>query len=419
MSNSPVSTFMLQMLRASLAAVTVVICSRWLGAAGRGELGLILFWVNLLMIANEYVGGSNLANMMQKHAHDALLPISFIWSFFCVVAGTVLYFSMGGSEKMTISLALLAFPLAILGVQYNMYQGLALVRVRNLLQALLEALKLTFVVAVFWLSKDQQPGVGSVVVSFFWASLLVLLLSSWRLRQPLIQGLSGRSRPPLELFTSGFWSQNGHLVQFLNYRLNLWLLTWLMGSTVPAGIYSNALLLADTIWIFANSFGTIAHMRILKSSNPVFRADITLRYAMIAVAGTVLACLMLAMIPASLYTMLFGPDFSTLKDVILLLIPAMIAVAASSLFSHYLHAVNRFRALFVANLCGLLVQTGLAWWLIPRYGLHGACLSADAGFVFVLIVVYLMFRRQNPGARLHGTLRLKALWKVLGGLISR
>lgn len=419
MSNSPVSTFMLQMLRASLAAVTVVICSRWLGAGGRGELGLMLFWVNLFMIANEYVGGSNLANMMQKHAHGALLPVSFIWSMFSVVAGTVLYFSMGGSEKMTISLALLALPLAILGVQYNMYQGLALVRVRNLLQALLEALKLAFVAGVFWLSKDQQPGVGSVVVSFFWASLLVLLISSWRLRQPLLQGLSGHSRPPLELFTSGFWSQNGHMVQFLNYRLNLWLLTWLMGSTVPAGIYSNALLLADTIWIFANSFGTIAHMRILQSSNPVFRADITLRYAVIALAGTVVACLMLAMIPGSLYTMVFGPDFSTLKDATLLLIPAMLAVAASSLFSHYLHAVNRFRALFVANLCGLLVQTGLAWWLIPRYGLYGACISADAGFVCVLIVVYLMFRKQNPEAGLHGTLRLKALWKVLRNLMTR
>lgn len=421
MSNSAFSTFGIQLFRAVLSALTVVLCSRWMGPEGRGELSIVLFWVNLYMIANDYVGGSSMANLMQKAGLNKLLPISFLWALFSSVSGMVIFYSLGGSLKMAVMTGLIAVPLALLSVQYNIYQGLAKVGQRNKIQLLLEVLKLLFVILafVFMDNLEKRLSISSVVISMFWATAIVLFVSSFILRKIIIPGLKDFGRPPEMLFTSGFWSQNGHLVQFLNYRLSIWILTKILATSAPAGIYANALLIADTIWIFANSFGTIAHMRILQSKNEVFRADITLRYAAFAVTGTVLACLVMAMVPSGVYTAVFGAGFEQLKDTALLLIPAIIAVSASSLFSHYLHATDRFKQLLLANLAGLIVQTMAALWLIPRYGINGACIAADAGFVFILVVIIVIFRTGNPGVRFHGRFRLKAMIKIARNLVSK
>jgi O-antigen/teichoic acid export membrane protein len=89
------------------------------------------------------------------------------------------------------------------------------------------------------------------------------------------------------------------------------------------------------------------------------------------------------------------------------------ALGASTLFSHYLHALGQFKALFLANLSGLVLQAGLALWLIPTYGIRGACLASDAGFILIFILVFFIFKRQNPETQIHGVLKWRSILKVL------
>ena len=420
MSNSSaLSTFVSQLLRTALAAVFVILCSRWMGPEGRGELGLALFWAGFLMMGNDFVGGSNLANAMQRFSLSALFPFSVAWSVFVLLSGFVLLMIFSSGTKMAWMVGLVSLPMVLLNIQYNVQQGLALVKERNRLQLALELLKVLFLVGFVSSWDKMDMGVGTAIASLFYAYLIVLALSSWLLRKPILLAFKNAASPPGVLFTDGFWSQNGHLAQFLAYRLSLYSLTYLLGNHAAAGIYANALLIADAIWIFANSFGTIAHVRILRSKNENFKADITLRYAVFAVFGTIAACLLLAVLPSSVFIWVFGAGFETLKDTTLLLIPAILAVAASSLFSHYLHAVNRFKALFVANLAGLLLQTAAAFWLIPKWGIYGACVAADTGFILTLVVVYMFFKNQNPHARLKGKLRFKLILKIAVRMLKK
>lgn len=427
MSNSSaLSTFVSQLLRTALAAVFVVLCSRWMGPEGRGELGLILFWVGLLATASDYVGGSNLANAMQRYPMGSLLPTSLLWSMLIVLTGFTLFWYCFSAE-LAWKITIIALPSLLLNIQYNMQQGLAMVRQRNRLQLGLEMIKLLllFLFAAmthredFEIPRLNNIYLADVIVTLGMAYGIILLFGTGLLYQEIGASLKNRQIPPRSLFFDGFWSQNGHLAQFLAYRLSLYSLTYLLGNHSAAGIYANALLIADAIWIFANSFGTIAHVRILRSKNGNFKADITLRYAVFAVFGTVAACLILAVLPSSVFVWVFGDGFETLKDTTLLLIPAILAVAASSLFSHYLHAVNRFKALFVANLAGLLLQTAVAFWLIPQWELYGACVAADAGFILTLLIVYLFFKSQNPHARLKGRIRFRLILKVAVGVFKR
>ncbi|MFM7765371.1 MAG: polysaccharide biosynthesis C-terminal domain-containing protein [Sphingomonadales bacterium] len=420
MSNSSaLSTFVSQLLRTALAAVFVILCSRWMGPEGRGELGLVLFWAGFLMMGNDFVGGSNLANALQRFSLSALFPFSVAWSIFVLITGFVLLMIFGSGSKMAWMVGFVSMPMVLLNIQYNIQQGLAMVTQRNRLQLMLEFLKILFLCAFVYNWDKMDLGVGTAIASLFYSYLIVLAVSSWLLKKEIVDAIKSAQKPPGVLFTDGFWSQNGHLAQFLAYRLSLYSLTYILGNHTAAGIYANALLIADAIWIFANSFGTIAHVRILRSKNENFKADITLRYAVFAVFGTVAACLLLSVLPSSIFVWVFGIGFETLKDTTLLLIPAILAVAASSLFSHYLHAVNRFKALFVANLAGLLLQTAIAFWLIPKWGIYGACVAADTGFILTLVIVYLFFINQNPHARLKGPLRFKLILKIAVRMLKR
>jgi O-antigen/teichoic acid export membrane protein len=132
----------------------------------------------------------------------------------------------------------------------------------------------------------------------------------------------------------------------LNYRLSLLVIASFLGNA-EVGVYANALLIAESIWIFGNSFGAIAHMRILQSQNAVFQADITLRYAVVAAAGTALACGVVWLLPTALYTAVFGPEFADLRDTAIWMFPTILALGCSTLFSHYLHALNRFKFLYL------------------------------------------------------------------------
>lgn len=416
--NSPIRTFGYQLARAAAAAVAVVLVSRWMGAEGRGELSILLFYVQFIMVANEYVGGSSLSNMIVKYPLSRLLPFSMFWSLLvCLAGGAVIYVSTRNAQ-LTLQILFLSFPLALLTTHYNLNQGLAMVQRRNVVQLFLELLKLALIMALgaaAWFAWDRGPQlrVDNVVYSYGIATILALILSFLFLRKHVAGAFSGKFSPPAELFTSGFWSQNGQLIQFLNYRLSLVLLTEMLGSHAAAGVYSNALLIADSIWIFGNSFGSIAHMRILQSENHGFRADITLRYAGISILGTALACAILPLIPQTVFVKVFGEGFETLKYTALWLIPSIMALGASTMFSHYITAMGRFRTIFFINASGLLTQVLLSLWLIPEMGLKGACISADAGFTLILILVVIVFKRDHPNARIHGALRLKPLLRVL------
>ena len=171
-------------------------------------------------------------------------------------------------------------------------------------------------------------------------------------------------QPPKEMFNSGFLSQLGHILLFLLYRLPLWWMAAQFGNS-EAGLLANALLIADTIWIFGNSYGTILHSRMLVSSGSLSgdrnNGDVSApasqqrkfhkllsRYVVISATGTLLAVLTAMLVPNALYIFVFGETFSGLKETLFMISPAVIFLGISAPIGHYLHAQNRFKGLIVS-----------------------------------------------------------------------
>ncbi len=414
--NSPVSTFIAQFAKAIVAAVTVILCSRFMGAAGRGELSLVLFYVNLIMIANEFVGGSSLAGMMVAFPGKRNLFASLVWSLVVLCLATLVVWLLPLTHAYFWAIICISIPLALITLLYSVFQAHSLVYERNRIQLGIEILKLAGIVGLyFFMAKNLM--VNQVALVFSLSTGVFLLVAILLLLKFIRADFTAAQPAGSDLYKNGFLNQTGQLIQFFNYRLSLLIITHFLGLK-DTGIFANTLLIADTIWIFGNSFGTIAHMRILRSENPRFRADITLRYAAIALAGTALACILLILLPNALFTAVFGSDFSALKNNALWFIPAILALGLSTVFSHYLHAINNFKWLIISNLSGLILQTALGYYLIPRMGLQGASLAANAGFILILILLLYRFKKSNTKAQVLGVFRLRQLRKIVMYIIK-
>jgi hypothetical protein len=155
-----------------------------------------------------------------------------------------------------------------------------------------------------------------------------------------------------------------------------------------AGLLANSLLIADTIWIFGNSYGTILHSRMLVSSgslmggnNPseisAFDAQqrkfqkLLSRYVVISSLGTLLAVLLAMIVPNTLYVFVFGETFSGLKETLFLISPAVIFLGIAAPIGHYLHAQNRFKELIVSY--GSAVVVLVIFW----FGVDGLMSMTD------------------------------------------
>jgi hypothetical protein len=332
-----------------------------------------------------------------------------------------------------ITLNLLFFQGLFLGglnIQYNLYQAQGWVNQRNRLQVSMEVLKLLglllcfeamygFIIpknAAIELSVSRHiaerlmdgqtlhylHGFNEMAILWIlvYASGLVWVFSLWQSRSLFKGGAMqsihsspqemGQSRhgsnndsfwssiqPPKEMFNSGFLSQLGHIWLFLLYRLPLWWMAAQYGNS-QAGLLANALLIADTIWIFGNSYGTILHSRMLVSSGS-FSGDrnngdvsapasqqrkfnkLLSRYVVISSSGTLLAVLLAMIVPNALYVFIFGETFSGLKETLFLISPAVIFLGISAPIGHYLHAQNRFKDLIVSYGAAVLVL--IVFWV--------------------------------------------------------
>lgn len=409
--NSPIRNYIYQLLKAFVAAFTIILCSQYLGAEGRGQLGALLFYVSLITTTSEFVGGSSMANLVVKYPLGKLVPVSYLWALLVNLAGGVILGFFLPIRLIT-PILLMSFCMSLLSIHFAIYQGLSKTNSKAALQLFYESLKLLLTgIYLVFLFNHSTDGVYTCLWIFGACTFLVALYSFIKLN--LGKSLSSELKFPIEIISTGFWSQMGHLAQLFNYRIGILLLINLYNDDKSAGLYSNIVLIADTLWIFANSFGSIAHMRIIQSQNPKFIADITLRYTAISLVVTLVITGIVLLIPAPVYTWLFGHDFAGIKNGLLYFAPGIIALSATASFSNYFHGTGRFKYLFAANLGGFMVQVLLVFLISKTARLETVCLASGAGFITIFLMLFAKFKQQNPGARFQWHSALRGLVRLV------
>lgn len=370
----PLESYIWQLLKAALALAAVVIYSRYLGAAGRGSLSIYLLYVQMLLMVNELFVGSALANWIALYGLRRFLPrivgvslsMLSLAALLAWVAGTTdnTSFESAITNQSNAPFVLLALLLCWSGilifqnVAMNFFQSRSEILEKNRWLVGFELLKVGgLLTLIFGLSVQVVPlyyVVLSLVFSgLIWSILCLSRLASLNAFKPLY---TKAELPNIRhTWKEGIWAQTGQIILFLVYRTPLLLTSYIMGDAA-AGIFANMLLVIDTVWIFANTLGSIVHGRALAIYNELKREKLGLRFATFSFWGTFLLSMGVVAIPMDWYARIFGAEFAQMSDLFRQSLPGIWALGFFAPLGNLFHAQNQFKQLVVHHSIGLLVM---------------------------------------------------------------
>jgi O-antigen/teichoic acid export membrane protein len=206
------------------------------------------------------------------------------------------------------------------------------------------------------------------------------------------------------LLSFGWRSHGANVLTFVNQRLALLLLTVYLGPAAT-GIYVVGAQLAERLWILSEAVSTVLFPRLSALHlHEAERRRLTPLLGRMVLALSAVAALALALVGRPVIQLLFGDAYAAAYLPMLWLLPGVVALSLSRVLSSDIAARGRpgLNALIAA--LALVCNVGLAWWLIPAFGMAGAAAAASVVYLLVTLVK-VVFYLQLTGGSWHALAR--------------
>ena len=112
-------------------------------------------------------------------------------------------------------------------------------------------------------------------------------------------------------------------------------------------------------------------------------------FCKISFLATLATLIILLIIPHSLFSFVFGKDFTDLFVVIISLAAGTLFLSISFSFSHFFSGIGKHFHNSISAFIGFLFTLSLGYFLIPKYGLIGAGITTS--IAYFSIIIYQLF----------------------------
>ncbi|MBO4282750.1 MAG: polysaccharide biosynthesis C-terminal domain-containing protein [Bacteroidales bacterium] len=392
------NTFGTKIAAAAIHFLIAVVISQAIGDVGKGTQTLLLTTVSFILIFSDIVCGESVVFLTPRYRFRQLLPPSAVWAALVAVGmGCVLRwcYPAGLEPGLLWHVAALSF-IASLGAIHTRYligkEEIGKANYNTLLQpVLLIATLLVYYVGL------RRTDIGGYVLGLYVSYGGSLLLGVWMLRGEYfcVERVPSDYRVVLkDLFKYGFLNQTGHFVQFFNLRLSYYLLDHYLDKG-RVGVFSNAVSLAEAVWIISNSIALVQYARIANAGDTAYAQRLTLSLSKFCLSLSAVAVLLLALLPPSVYAFLFGPSFGEVSGLIRILAPGVWVYCLFLILGHYYSGIGRYQMNTFASLCGLAATCLFGFTLIPRMGAAGAALTSTLSYAVNAVFLLCFFLRES------------------------
>jgi len=182
-----------------------------------------------------------------------------------------------------------------------------------------------------------------------------------------------------------------NVIQFLNYRLDLLLVSYFLG-TISVGWYSIAVNFAEVLWYVPTSLGTILFPHIANSSEEQANI-ITSRLSRQTLLLMTIASLGVGVLSPWLIPFLFGPEFSPSISALLVLLPGVLIFSVAKIIGNDFSGRGKVGTNGVVSAIALAINITLNIILIPRMGIQGAALSSTISYSFATFLLIYLFSK--------------------------
>ena len=385
-----------KLLIAIITLLMVLVNTRILGAEGFGTVGLIGLAITIILLFNNFIGGTALIYLASRENLIKLLIPGYIWAVLnSLIFLIIIRFLHMVPHEFDLHVVILSFIFSLAGVNLNLMLGKERIRAYNILTVIQALAQLLALAILYYLVKDVS--VHAFVISLYFAFLLTLLLSTVVVfRMVTFAGFSGIWEVVRKIFRLGSLIQIAYTLQMFNYRLSYYIIDHFLGRS-SVGMFHFGNQLAEGTWIVGRSIATVQYSKVSNSSDLVYARRLSLNLLKLTFLLTLVMVFCLILIPGSLYAYL-GVDFARTRIIILSLGIGILSNACSMMFSHYFAGIGKPQYNTIASALGLIFTVTFGFLLIPRYGIIGAGVTASVSYSIAMLYQFVVFFRQQKGS---------------------
>ena len=392
------NTFGTKILAAALNFLIAIIISQTLGDSGKGTQALLLATISFILIFSDIICGASIIYLAPRHSFKKILVASVVWAgLIALASGFIMwFFYLDLDTDLVIHVALLSFVSSLSNINFRFLVGKEEIKKANY-NTLLQPVLLVLTLVVYYIILKRTDIYG-YIIGLYAAYGGTFLLGMWMLRKEYANLRHDKDKeygPVLkDLFKYGFLNQTGHFVQFFNLRLSYYLLNKYI-NVGRVGVFSNAVSLAEAIWIISSSIALVQYARIANADDRAYAQKLTLDLSKICLVISALAIIVLALLPPQVYIFVFGPEFGEMTGLIRILAPGVLFYCIFLILGHYYSGTGRYQMNTFAALCGLTVTCALGFTLIPRMDVTGAAITSAVSYTVNAIFLFVFFLRES------------------------
>ena len=395
---------------------TLIMGTRYLGAAEWGKAFIAQTDITFLLIGIELIAGSGLVYFAPRKKLATLMKISYGWIVIVMLAYLMLFsilhlfpsfYHTIVPEGYAWLVLLMTFIYSLHEFNLNHYLGKEKVATYNWL-FLIQILTQVSMMAVMIFGLNIRTAKALLYSQLSGYSLATLV--GWILLFPTLRK---EGREPLkssfkELFHYGAFMQLSTLVSTLNKRLSLYLLNTHCDER-SIGVYASGTQVTEGVNIVSQSIGLVEFSALSNTDNKQRASQLTLRFMKLSVLLTFTAMLVICLLPSTFFEWLFSGEFADVRPVILLMAPGIVFFSAHTVLSNYFSGMGKPKYNLFASLIGLSVTLISAFILISTLGILGAAITTTLTYTALFVYQWIVFHKQT-GSRLVQLIPNKEDW---------
>jgi len=381
---------------------TLIMGTRWLGAAEWGKAFIAQTDITFLLIGIELIAGSGLVYFTPRKKVATLMKISYGWITFVMLIYLLLFsvlhffpsfYHTIVPEGYAWLVLVMTFVYSLHEFNLNHFLGKEKVTIYNWL-FLIQILTQVSMMAVLIFALDLRTACALLYSQL--CGYTVATLVGWILLFPT---LKREGRDPLkdsikEMLHYGALMQLSTLVSTLNKRLSLYLLNTHCDEK-SIGVYASGTQVTEGVNIVGQSIGLVAFSSLSNTEKEQRASQLTLRFMKVAITLTFTALLVLCLIPASFFEWIFTGEFSDIHTIILLMAPGIVFFSAHTVLANYFSGTGQPKYNLYASLIGLSVTIVAAFVLIPWLGIRGAAITASLTYTALFVYHWIVFHKKT------------------------
>jgi O-antigen/teichoic acid export membrane protein len=229
------------------------------------------------------------------------------------------------------------------------------------------------------------------VYPLMWSFVIALFVSGAVVMKIIFSDTGSRPFAIRPVLSSGFLYQASLLMYLFCKRYSYYLLA----DTAEVGLYSSAVSLMESALMITTGISPALLARITNQEDAAKNTDMVLSIGKACLACSLLAVLLVCLLPGQVYVYALGPGFAGTRRLMVLYAPAVLMAAFSGIISAYFLASGKQSVVLAGNGIGFVLTLITTPWLVKQYHTDGAAYAAIISCLAIALTVGFAFFKIN------------------------